>query len=90
MLDCREADIDVVFVDPIKIVHLRHVDRLPFKTDILTEKVFAARVEEVVHCLFNDIGSVDEKEEVAVAFLIEVEDQTCHDKRFATTGCHVE
>ena len=49
LLDCREADIDVVFVDALEIVNLRHGDRLPIKTDILTEKVFCgARVEEVV------------------------------------------
>ena len=82
LLDCREADIDIVFVDAIEIVHLCHIDRFPFKTDVLTEKVFCgAWVEEVVLCFLNNVGGVDEKEEVAIAFFIEVEDQTCHDKR---------
>ena len=91
LLNGCKADIDVVFVDTLEIIHLRHGDRLPFKTHVLTEKVFcSARVEEVILCLFDDIGRVDEKEEVAVAFLIEVEDQACHDKCFAAAGRHVE
>ena len=43
--------------------------------DVFTEKVFCrARIEKVVLCFLNDIGRVDEKEEIAIAFLIEVED----------------
>ena len=52
--------------------------------------VARARVEEIIFRFFDDIGGVDEKEEVAVAFLIEIKDQACHDERFTAAGRHVE
>ena len=91
MLDCREADVDVIFVDTLEIVNLCYLDLFPFKIDVLAEEVLrCARVEEIIFRFFNDIGGVDEKEEVAVAFLIEIKDQACHDERFTAAGRHVE
>ena len=50
----------------------------------------ARGLRKVVFCFLNDVSGIDEKEEVAVTFLVKVEDQTCHDERFTATGCHVE
>ena len=90
-LDCRETDVDVIFADTVEIVYLYHCDPFPFEIDVFAEEVFrGAWIKEIVFCFLNDVGGIDEKEEVAVTFLVKVEDQTCHDERFTATGCHVE
>ena len=59
--------------------------------DVFSEKVFCGtRVAEVILRLLNDIGGIDEKEEVAVTLLVEVEDQTRHDESLTAAGRHVE
>ncbi len=59
--------------------------------NVLVEHVFdAGRVEKVVFGLFDDVGRVDEKQEIAIALLIEVENQPSHDERLAAARRHVE
>ena len=91
LLNGCEADINGILIDTVKIVHLCHCDPFPFEIDIFAEEVFrGAWIKEVVFRFFDDIGGIDKKEEVAVAFLAEVEDQTCHDECLATASRHVE
>ena len=90
-LNRREADIDGVLVDTLKIGYLGYLSALSIKIEIFVEEVFGGtRVEEVVLRLFNDISRVNEEEEVAVAVLIEIEHQPCHNERFAAAGSHVK
>ena len=90
-LNRREADIDGVFIDTLKIGYLGYLSALSIKIEIFVEEVFGgARVEEVVLRLLNDISGIDEEEEVAVAVLVEVEHQPCHDKRLAAACRHVK
>ena len=91
LLNRCETDIDVVFIDTVKVVYFCHCDFFPINMDALTKEVFCgARVEEIVPCLFDDVGGVDEKEEIVIPFLIEVENQPRHDNSLAATGRHNE
>ena len=91
LLNRREADVDGVFIDTLKISHLCHLNAFAIKKDVFAEEIFGGeRVEEVVLRLLNDIGGIDEEEEVAVTLLIEVEHQPCHDKRLAAACRHVK
>ena len=91
LLDGGEADIDVVFVDAFKIGNRRHGDANRSKVDGLVKQVFGGQgIEEIVLCLFDDVGGVDEEEEVSIAFFVEVENQARHDEGFAASGCHIE
>ena len=89
LLNRREADVDVVFMDTVKIVYLCKCDSLSSDMDIFVEKVFCGvGFQEVILGFSNDVGRIDEKEKVSVTLLVEVENQTCHDKRFAAAGRH--
>ncbi len=90
-LDRCETDVDGLLVDSLEIFDFCDFNMFSLKIDILAEKVFCgARVEEVILGFFDDVGRIDEKEEVAVAFLIEIEDQARHDERFTATCRHIE
>ena len=79
------------FVGIFRVPTLCPGDVFPLKIDVLTEEIFCgAWVEKIVFRFLNDIGRIDEKEEVAVAFLIEVKDQASHNERFTAAGRHVE
>ena len=90
-LDGRETDVDVVVVDTLKVSNRCHGNLIAADMDGVVEKVFGGvGIEKVVLCLFDDVGGIDEEEEVAITLLVEVENQTCHDEGFAAAGCHVE
>ena len=91
LLDGGEADIDVVFVDTFKIGDRRHGNTNRSEVDGFIEEVFERQgIEEIVLCLFDDIGGVDEEEEISIAFFVEVENQARHDERFTAAGRHIE
>ena len=86
-----ETDVDVVFVDTFKIGNRRHGDANRAEMYGLVKQVFGGQgIEEIVLCLFDDVGGVDEEEEVPIAFFVEVENQARHDEGFAAAGCHIE
>ena len=90
-LDGGETDIYVVFVGAFEVGDLRHRNLVATEADGFVEEVFGReRIEEIVLCLFDDVGGIDEEKEVATALFVEVENQTRHDKGFAAAGCHVE
>lgn len=87
----READIDGVWIDALEIIHLHHGNPLPVDEDVGGEEVFCGGlVQEVVLRLLDDVVEIDEEEEVAVALLVEVENQPRHDERLAASRGHVE
>ena len=74
LLDGSETDIDVVFVDAFKIGDRGHGNANRSEVDSFVEEVFRGQeIEEIVLCLFDDIGGVDEKEKVSITFFIEIE-----------------
>ena len=79
------------WVDAFKIGDRCHGDANRSEVDRFVKQVFRGKgIEEVVLCLFDNIGGVDEKEKVSIAFFIEVEYQAGHDEGFAAAGRHVE
>ena len=74
LLDGGETDIDVVFVDAFKIGDWCHNNTNRSEVAEVIEEVFGRQgIEEIVLCLFDDVGRVDEEEKVSIAFFIEVE-----------------
>ena len=77
LLNCRKADIDVVFINALKIFYLRQCNSLPFNIDSFVEEVFCSiGIQEVVPRFSNYVGRINKKEEIAVSFLIKVENQS--------------
>ena len=74
-LDGGETDIYVVFVGALEVGDRYHGNLIAADMDGVVEQVFGQEgIEEVVLCLFDDVGGIDEEEKVAIAFVVEVED----------------
>ncbi len=48
------------------------------------------RIQKIFLCLFQNIRLIDEKEKIAIALCVEIENKTRHDDRLTATGCHMK
>ena len=86
-----KANIDIVDIDPFKILNRRNAQTAIADIDFLIEKIFdRCRIKKIVFCLFDDVGGIYKEQEVAITLLIKIKDQPRHDECFTASGCHVE
>ena len=91
LLYSREANIDVVWVDRLKIVHLGNLYPPTANVQFLGKQVLdAGGVKEVISCFFDNICGVDEEEKIAISLFVKIQNQAGHDQRLAAAGCHIE
>ena len=91
LLNRGEADADVIGVDRFKVFDGRNVHAAIPDVNVRIEQVLdAGGVEKVVFGFFDDVGGMDEEQEVAIALLVEIENQSRHDERFTAARRHVE
>jgi hypothetical protein len=64
---------------------------LAVDNDVVSEQILrGCSVQEVVLRLFDNVVQIDKEQEISVSLLIQVGDESSHDERLATSGCHVE
>jgi len=90
-LDCSEDDVDIPRIHGLEIPHFLNGDTLVSHLERRGKEVLGrAQVQEIVAGLFDDVGAVDEKDEVAVAPLIKIQNGSRHNQCLAAARRHME
>ena len=90
-LNGGKANADFVLVCAFKIINGGNAHAAVSDVNIRIEKIFdGIGIEKIILCLFDDVGGVDEEQEVSIALFIQVKNHPRHDERFAASRCHIE
>jgi len=75
-LNGGEADVNVAGIDRFKVLNGGDAHAAIPDMNVRIEQILdAGGVEEVIFGLFDDVGGIDKEQEIAIALLVEIEDQ---------------
>ena len=70
-LNGSEAEVDTIGISTLEILHFVYLDLLTVNLDLLRKKILVrSGIKKVITRLLNDIGTINEEQEIAVALFV--------------------
>ncbi len=72
-LDSTKTKVYAIWRGALKVVYFSNLNSLSVNLNLLCKQIFGrASVQEIIFCLFDNVGMIDKKQKIPISLLIKI------------------